>query len=243
MPDTKHPKRKTSTPLEVPTPPAVAPLVTMALPVPKAATPKRYSTAVLLSLFLGGLGFDRFYLGYTGLGVVKLLTFGGLGVWALIDCLLILTGKLGPTNGSELLDSQTDKKPMMAAVIVVYVVGFLNVILFGLFIGFITNQAINNPDFFQNEPAESSLSRRDTVNVYDKLTIGMTKAQVGQAFESSDYDKPICTNRADRQGSFEDCHYTRYSLLSGSSTITLTFTNGTLSEKSEYDPDNSRSNQ
>lgn len=57
------------------------------------------TVAIILSLFLGGLGVDRFYLGYTGLGILKLLTIGGLGVWALIDLIRIITGNLKPKNG------------------------------------------------------------------------------------------------------------------------------------------------
>lgn len=55
---------------------------------------KDKTTALLLSIFLGGLGIDRFYLGYTGLGILKLLTAGGFGVWWLVDIILIACGSL-----------------------------------------------------------------------------------------------------------------------------------------------------
>lgn len=63
---------------------------------------KKFTTALLLSFFLGGLGVDRFYLGYTGLGVAKLLTLGGCGIWALVDFIMIATGKMKDANGDEL---------------------------------------------------------------------------------------------------------------------------------------------
>ncbi|MBF1471756.1 MAG: TM2 domain-containing protein [Prevotella pallens] len=46
--------------------------------------------AIVLSILLGVLGIDRFYAGETGLGVGKLLTFGGCGIWWLIDIFLIV---------------------------------------------------------------------------------------------------------------------------------------------------------
>ncbi|QOD61537.1 TM2 domain-containing protein [Polaribacter haliotis] len=61
---------------------------------------KSQTTALLLSIFLGGLGVDRFYLGYTLLGVLKLITLGGFGIWYIIDLVLIITGDLQPKNGS-----------------------------------------------------------------------------------------------------------------------------------------------
>jgi TM2 domain-containing membrane protein YozV len=70
---------------------------------PGTAAPKSFSTAVLLSLFLGYLGIDRFYLGYTGLGVAKLLTVGGCGIWSLIDLILIATRKVPAADGTPLV--------------------------------------------------------------------------------------------------------------------------------------------
>jgi PGF-pre-PGF domain-containing protein len=62
-------------------------------------TGKSKTIALVLSFFLGGLGVDRFYLGYTMLGVLKLITAGGLGVWWLVDLVLIATGRLKPKDG------------------------------------------------------------------------------------------------------------------------------------------------
>lgn len=63
---------------------------------------KKWITALLLSIFLGGLGIDRFYLGYTLLGILKLITGGGLGIWWLIDVILILIGKMTDADGQPL---------------------------------------------------------------------------------------------------------------------------------------------
>lgn len=63
---------------------------------------KTFMTALLLSIFLGGLGIDRFYLGYTGLGIVKLLTLGGCGIWSLIDIVLIAMRNLSDSDGNPL---------------------------------------------------------------------------------------------------------------------------------------------
>ena len=57
--------------------------------------------AIILSIFLGELGIDRFYLGYIGTGILKLITCGGFGIWWLIDLIMIATGKLKPKDGSE----------------------------------------------------------------------------------------------------------------------------------------------
>ena len=48
------------------------------------------TTSIIVSILAGALGIDRFLIGDTGLGIWKLLTCGGLGIWALVDWFLIM---------------------------------------------------------------------------------------------------------------------------------------------------------
>ena len=70
--------------------------------IPGVYSDKSYITAVLLSFFLGALGIDRFYTGQIGLGVGKLLTAGGCGIWALVDLILYATHKVNDASGRPL---------------------------------------------------------------------------------------------------------------------------------------------
>ena len=63
---------------------------------------KSWIVALLLSFFLGALGADRFYLGYIGLGIAKLLTLGGCGIWSLIDLIMIALNKMPDAQGQPL---------------------------------------------------------------------------------------------------------------------------------------------
>lgn len=67
---------------------------------------KDWLAALLLSIFLGQLGVDRFYMGYIGLGVLKLLTGGGCGIWWLVDVILIATDGLKDASGRALRKKQ-----------------------------------------------------------------------------------------------------------------------------------------
>jgi TM2 domain-containing membrane protein YozV len=67
---------------------------------------KDWLTTLLLCLFLGGLGVHRFYTGHTGIGIVQLLTLGGCGIWALVDLIMIITGKFTDASGQPLFKKQ-----------------------------------------------------------------------------------------------------------------------------------------
>lgn len=60
---------------------------------------KDWVTTLLLSILVGWLGADRFYAGSIGLGILKLITLGGCGIWGLIDIILIATGSFKDGNG------------------------------------------------------------------------------------------------------------------------------------------------
>ncbi len=64
---------------------------------------KNKTTTLILSILLGEIGIDRFYLGYTGLGILKLITVGGFGIWWIIDIIQIATGKMRDAQGNALV--------------------------------------------------------------------------------------------------------------------------------------------
>jgi TM2 domain-containing membrane protein YozV len=73
-----------------------------------AVSSKNKNLLILLSVLLGTFGVDRFYRGQVGLGIAKLITFGGCGIWALVDTLIYLLSDL-PTDsdGRVILDTKT----------------------------------------------------------------------------------------------------------------------------------------
>lgn len=63
---------------------------------------KKFLPTLLLAIFLGGLGVHRFYVGKVGTGILQVVTCGGLGVWALVDIIMIAMGTFRDKNGLPL---------------------------------------------------------------------------------------------------------------------------------------------
>ena len=56
----------------------------------------------LLTFFVGIFGVHRFYVGKIGTGVLMLITLGGLGVWFLVDLILVVTGQFTNKDGQKI---------------------------------------------------------------------------------------------------------------------------------------------
>lgn len=70
----------------------------------KKFRPQRHFLAVFFIAFMWGpFGVDRFYLGKVGTGILKLITLGGAGIWALVDMYLILSGTMRDKQGRGML--------------------------------------------------------------------------------------------------------------------------------------------
>ena len=59
-------------------------------------------TLFLLTFFVGVLGVHRFYVGKIGTGFLMLLTLGGLGLWFLVDLILVVTGQFTNKDGQKI---------------------------------------------------------------------------------------------------------------------------------------------
>jgi len=62
---------------------------------------KKRTVALVLCFFFGVIGIHRFYVGKTGTGIAQILTLGGIGIWALIDLIMILVGSFTDADGKK----------------------------------------------------------------------------------------------------------------------------------------------
>jgi TM2 domain-containing membrane protein YozV len=95
-------------PIQVPAQPAAQ--TELEIHTKKIPRQRHFLILFFFSFMWGVFGVDRFYMGYIGTGILKLITFGGLGFWALSDMIIIMTGTFKDKQGRLALQAEEYKK-------------------------------------------------------------------------------------------------------------------------------------
>ena len=110
-----------------------------------AVNKQRHFLAVFFLSFMWGVfGVDRFYLGKYWTGLLKLLTFGGFGIWALIDLTMVMSGSMRDKQGNEMLEYARYKKFAKMTTLVFALVVILLIVITGVSVAYAINQLMQN---------------------------------------------------------------------------------------------------
>lgn len=100
---------------------------------------KSYLLTLFLSVSFGWMGIDRVYLGKTGTAIAKLLTFGGLGIWALVDIVMTAFGGAHAKDDERPLKGYAENRDWVKIAVIFFAVFYA---LYFIFIGIIMTISI-----------------------------------------------------------------------------------------------------
>lgn len=149
---------------------------------PAQRPPKDFVVAWLLALFLGFLGVDRFYRGFIGLGLLKLVTCGGAGIWSLVDLLLIVLTGGRDSSGQKLAGYEKHKKVAFIVTPIVLVLG----LIFGM-----VNNAAGGDDGAAPEPEDVVAAAPVEDEVVEDVIEDDTDAEPVEDVESVEEVEPV----------------------------------------------------
>ncbi|MFZ1250188.1 MAG: TM2 domain-containing protein [Candidatus Microsaccharimonas sp.] len=104
------------------------------LKIKKFPKQRHFLAVFFISLMWGTFGVDRMYLGKWGTGMLKLVTFGGFGIWVIIDLILIMAGTMRDKQGREMLEFTEYKSFAYKTVLIFALVLGLVVLINGIFL-------------------------------------------------------------------------------------------------------------
>jgi hypothetical protein len=127
---------------------------------------KSFQATWLLSLFLGVLGVDHFYLGKTKTGLIKLFTVGGFYVWAIVDVIQTIRGNRTDQYGNKIVPTEKEKKTATIVSIIFIVLAFVSTSLST------TTAPPSNSSSSSSNSSNDSSSNGSQIEISDMVEVG-----------------------------------------------------------------------